>query len=84
MRVNPTPTVVREFGARIRAERTRAGLSQIELGERSGLHFTFVSSIERGQRNPTLTTILHLAAGLDVEPSRLMKGLPARRKRPSS
>lgn len=47
----------------------------MELAERAGLHFTFVSSVERGQRNPTLTTILHLAGGLDVDPSVLVRGL---------
>ncbi len=57
--------------------RTGAGLSQMDLADRSGLHFTFVSSVERGVRNPTLTTILRLARGLDVDPGELVSGLSA-------
>lgn len=74
-RINPPPLVARDFGDRVRAERTKRGWSQITLAENSGLHFTFVSSIERGRRNPTLTTICALAEGLDVDPARLVEGL---------
>lgn len=73
--MNPPPAVAAEFGDRVRAHRTEAGWSQIELAERAGLHFTFVSSLERGQRNPTLTTILHLAAGLEIDAGVLVSGL---------
>lgn len=74
-RVNPPPPVAREFGDRVRVERTKRGWSQITLAENSGLHFTFVSSIERGRRNPTLTTICALAEGLELDPARLVEGL---------
>lgn len=47
----------------------------MELADRAGMHFTFVSSVERGKRNPTLTTILSLAEGLGIEPSELVDGL---------
>lgn len=74
-RVKPPSPVVAEFGARLRAHRTAAGLSQMELAERAGMHFTFVSSVERGLRNPTLTTILSLAEGLGINPAVLLDGL---------
>lgn len=74
-RINPPPLVARRFGERVREERASRGWSQMTLAEHSGLHFTFVSSIERGRRNPTLTTICALAEGLEVDPGRLVEGL---------
>lgn len=74
-RSNPPPPVAAELGDRIRAHRERLGLSQIDLAERSHLHFTYVSSIERGRRNPTLTSILRLARGLDIDAGTLIAGL---------
>jgi transcriptional regulator with XRE-family HTH domain len=55
------------FGARVRALRTSQGLSQEELAERSDLHWTYLSGIERGVRNPGLNTISKLAHGLRVD-----------------
>ena len=52
-----------------------AELSQLELAEEAGLHFTYVSSVERGQRNPTLTSILRLAEGLGMDRGALISGL---------
>lgn len=64
-----------EFGDRVRRRRERLGLSQLDLAERSGVHFTYISSVERGHRNVTLMTILRLARALDVNPARLVDGL---------
>ncbi|MEI2640140.1 MAG: helix-turn-helix transcriptional regulator [Microthrixaceae bacterium] len=61
------------FGERVRARRTGAGLSQEQLAEKSGLHRTYVSSLERGQRNVGLDNILRLAVALDVPPSALFE-----------
>jgi transcriptional regulator with XRE-family HTH domain len=59
------------FGDRVRELRLAAGLSQEALAEASGLHRTYVSSLERGQRNVGLDNIHALAAALGVEPARL-------------
>lgn len=56
-----------EFGARLRAARTAKGWTQERLAEASGLHFTYVSSVERGERNISLRNILRLADALDVD-----------------
>jgi transcriptional regulator with XRE-family HTH domain len=64
-----------QFAANVRAERTKRHLSQMELAERSGLHFTAISLLERGEREPKLTTILKVAEGLGLPPSRLLKGV---------
>lgn len=63
----------RAFGARVRELRTGSGLSQEQLAERSGLHRTYVSSVERGQRNVGLDNILRLAAALDVPAAALFR-----------
>jgi transcriptional regulator with XRE-family HTH domain len=61
------------FGARVRELRLAKGLSQEELAERAGLHRTYLSSLERGQRNVGLDNILDLAAALEVPPARLFQ-----------
>lgn len=50
----------------MRAWRSRRGISQEELGERAGLHRTYVSDIERGARNVSLESIEKLAAALEI------------------
>jgi transcriptional regulator with XRE-family HTH domain len=64
-----------EVGRRARARREELGLSQMQLAERIGLHFTFVSSVERGERNLSLASLLRLAEGLDMSPAKLVDGL---------
>ena len=61
------------FGGRVRLLRKRAGLSQEGLAEAAGLHRTYVSSIERGQRNVGLDNIVRLARALGVEPRSLFE-----------
>lgn len=45
------------------------------LAEVIGLHFTFVSSVERGERNLSLSSLLRLAEGLQMNPAELVDGL---------
>lgn len=61
----------RRFGARLKTLREAQGLSQEELAHRCDLHRTYVSGIERGVRNPTLTVLEKLAIGLSVPISNL-------------
>lgn len=58
--------LARHFGANVRRVRREAGISQEELGSRSGLHRTEVGLLERGARVPRIDTLLKLAAGLGV------------------
>jgi transcriptional regulator with XRE-family HTH domain len=55
-----------EFGQKLRSVRLDKNLSQEELAFRAGLHRTYVSSVERGERNVSLVNIHKLAAALDV------------------
>ena len=54
------------FARRVRQRRIELGLSQEKLAELSGLDRTYISGIERGVRNPTLSTAERLAQALDV------------------
>ena len=63
------------FGEKVRALRKRKGWSLEELAGRSEMHATYLSSIERGHRNPTLNMIGDIAAALDVSLSTILEGL---------
>jgi transcriptional regulator with XRE-family HTH domain len=62
------------FGRRVRDLRQARGLSQEELAELAGVHRTYVSSLERGQRNVGLDNILAIATALGVPASELFTG----------
>jgi transcriptional regulator with XRE-family HTH domain len=59
------------FGDAIRSIRNTRGLSQESLALKCGLDRTYVSGIERGTRNPSLTNILKIAAALDIGPAEI-------------
>ncbi len=67
----------RAFGAVLRRLRKARGLSQEQLGEDSGSSRNFVSLIELGQNQPTVTTIFKLAKTLNVKPSEIMAEVEA-------
>ncbi len=63
---------LRAFGHAVADRRRLQGLSQEALGHATGLHRTYVGSVERGERNCSLTTILAIADGLDCLPEDLL------------
>lgn len=64
-----------EFGRRVRARRQKLGWSQEHLADASGLHWTYVGSVERGERNISLVNIVKLARALEADPASLVRGL---------
>ncbi len=65
------------FGQRVREVREANGLSQERLAELSGLHRTYIGTVERGERNPALLNILRISASLGIDASELVRGLHA-------
>ncbi|RJO66016.1 MAG: XRE family transcriptional regulator [Myxococcales bacterium] len=60
------------FGRRVRSLRESKGWSQEDFADRIGIHRTYIGGIERGERNPTLTTIHKIARALGVKPAELL------------
>ena len=56
----------KELGPHLRVIRKKKGLTQEELADRCGLHWTYIGGLERGERNPTLSTMQKIANGLAV------------------
>lgn len=75
MAKEPQSEATRELGVRVRKLREQRGIGQEELARRAGLHWTFVSQLERGLRNVNLHNLLKFAAGLGVDPAVLVRGL---------
>jgi transcriptional regulator with XRE-family HTH domain len=63
---------LQELGDRIRERRTALKLTQAELGERCGLHRTFIGSIERGERNVAILNLWQIARTLRVPLAELL------------
>ncbi|WP_030749348.1 helix-turn-helix domain-containing protein [Streptomyces griseus] len=63
------------FGGQVRKLREQAGLSQEELAHAAGLHRTYVSSLEGGNRNVGLDNIVALARALNVTAATLLQGV---------
>lgn len=61
------------FGQVLRKHRLAVGLSQEELGLESGVQRNFISLIETGQNQPTITTLFRLAEALKIKPSSLIR-----------
>lgn len=55
-----------EFGAELRRRRHELNLSLEQFAERAGLTPNFIGSIEKGQRDPSLSTLTKLAQGLGI------------------
>jgi transcriptional regulator with XRE-family HTH domain len=61
------------LGEAIHERRVQLGMSQQELADLAGVHRTYVSDIERGARNLTVTTVSRIACSLGMTPSRLFR-----------
>ncbi len=59
--------IIKVFGTNVRKFRDEKGISQEKLAERSGLHRTYISDIERFQRSISLENIQRIANGLEIE-----------------
>lgn len=63
------------FAVNLRRARTKAGISQEELGYMCDLHRTEISLLERAGREPRLATIVKLAGALETTVAELCAGV---------
>jgi transcriptional regulator with XRE-family HTH domain len=78
----PTKSLPAVFGKILREHRERALLSQEELAGAAELDRSYISMLERGQRQPTLETLFRIAHVLKVAPSTLVAKTAAQLSRP--
>jgi transcriptional regulator with XRE-family HTH domain len=73
----PRDEILRErlktLGGQVRTRRLAAGLSQEALADKAQLHRTYIGTIERGERNLSLSNLYALADALGVGPSELLR-----------
>jgi transcriptional regulator with XRE-family HTH domain len=63
----------KKLGENLKKIRTRKNVSQVEIANILGVNRSFVSNIENGKNNPTLSTIANLAKALKVPVEDLFK-----------
>jgi transcriptional regulator with XRE-family HTH domain len=67
--------VRRRVGLNVKRFRQERGLSQEALAFEAKLHRTYISGVERGVRNPTVTVLEGIAGALNLPSSRLLDEL---------
>lgn len=75
----PSPPLTAVLATNIRAFREEKGLSQEAFADVCGLHRTYVGSVERGERNVTLSTLEVLASVMGVSVPQLLTGKAPRK-----
>lgn len=65
--------IVSIFGKVLRELRENKKLSQEKLAEYCDLDRTYISLLERGLRQPTITTLFKLSDALNIKPSELVE-----------
>jgi transcriptional regulator with XRE-family HTH domain len=68
-------SLVATLGLAVRNQRLAKSLTQETYAELAGFDRTYISLIERGERNPSFTNLCRLAYALDMTPSELLKGI---------
>ena len=67
------PELKRKLGKNLKRIRTEKNLSQGDIHRKTGFDRAYISGIESGRRNPTLTNIEKLAEALGVSADKLLK-----------
>jgi len=62
-----------QLGENIRSIREKIGVSQEDLALEAGLDRTYVGGVERGERNPTVLSLLKIAKALRVDLTVIVK-----------
>jgi len=70
---------LKAFGSRVRTLRESLDWSQEQLAERTDLHRTYISGLERGERNVSVLNILRLARALKTTPGNILNEIGGKR-----
>ena len=67
--------ILTQLGMRIRYLRKQAKMSQLDLSLESGVNRNYISDLEKGRRNPTISVLNKIALALNIDLSILFKGI---------
>jgi transcriptional regulator with XRE-family HTH domain len=70
-----TADIREQFGERIRALRQARGWTQVEMADFLAMDRSYLSEIETGKKDPSLTMVKTLATGLKTTISKLTEGM---------
>jgi transcriptional regulator with XRE-family HTH domain len=62
-----------QFGRAVRQLRLERGLNLQELAKAAGLHWTYLSGIERGLRNPSMRVLVEIAGSFGLSTAELLR-----------
>lgn len=68
-----TKTISAKLGNNLKRIRTQKGISQGDISRKLNMDRAYISGIENGKRNPTLSNIEKIAKALDVSVDELLK-----------
>jgi transcriptional regulator with XRE-family HTH domain len=69
---NKKPSTNQAFGLVLRELRKKAGITQEGLAFEAGIERNYVSLIELGKNQPTISIVFKLAYALNIKPSKLI------------
>jgi transcriptional regulator with XRE-family HTH domain len=64
------------LGQRVRELRSKMGVSQERLAVMAHIHRTYMGSVERGEKNISLESLVRIAHALGVRPEKLLSKIP--------
>lgn len=76
--ISPDESVfLTELGANLRRIRAQSGLSQEAMAHTIGIHRTYYSAVERGERNLSLLTLRRICNAMSISLHAVLPGNPA-------
>jgi transcriptional regulator with XRE-family HTH domain len=66
---------LKKLGKNVRSMRLKRNWTQEKLADVADIHPVYVSYIEKGSRNPSITKILQIAHALECSPSDMFMGI---------
>ena len=72
MSIRKNKNISKTFGKNLKMIRIEKQMSQGDIARALGVHRSYISGLERGIRNPTLTNIERIARALNVDIRKLL------------